>query len=145
MGTIMHLAVVPLLVLVAMVVVQPCTAVPIPHPRWHIHVVNGLSNETLLVHCKSRDDDLGIQHLVKGAEFHWTFRVSLFGRTLFWCYLEKPNFSVSFESFWVEKHVWLNSRCYDKNCIWIAKDDGIYLRNNPVNINERVHNWNKIG
>lgn len=140
-----HLAMVLLLVSAALAVVQPCMAVPLPLPTWQIHVVNGLENETLLVHCKSKDDDLGNQNLAaKGDEFHWTFKVNFFGTTLFWCYLQKPNFDVSFESFWVEKtHPWLNSRCYDKNCFWIAKDDGVYLRNNPAKTDELVHVWNK--
>ncbi|KAA0067970.1 hypothetical protein IC582_020086 [Cucumis melo] len=142
----MNLVVVILLVLVAVAVVQPCTAVPLPLPKWRIHVVNGLNNETLLVHCKSKDDDLGIHNLVsKGEEFQWTFKVNFFGTTLFWCYLQKPNFSVSFESFWVEKsHPWLNSRCFHNDCIWIAKDDAVYLRNNLDNVDERIHEWNKI-
>lgn len=139
-----------LLVLAALAVVQPCTAevlVPLPLPTWHIHVVNGLSNDTLSVHCKSKDNDLGNQNLVhRGDEFQWTFKVNFWGTTLFWCYLEKPHFNVSFEAYWVEKHEpWLNSRCYNNNCIWTAKDDGIYLKNNPTNVDELVHEWKKVG
>ncbi|KAL0560356.1 hypothetical protein IC582_000757 [Cucumis melo] len=142
----MQLAMPLLLVLVAVVLVQPSTAVPLPLPKWHIHVVNGLRNQTLFVHCKSKDDDLGNHTLsTKGQEVQWTFKVNFFGTTLFWCYLKKPNFYVAFESFWVEKtHPWLTSRCFDKNCIWIAKDDGIYLRNNLTNVDELVHPWNKM-
>lgn len=112
-------------------------------PKWHIHVVNGLSKVTLFVHCKSKDDDLGVHNLVtRGDEFQWTFQVNFWATTLYWCYLKKPNADVSFESFWVEQtHMWLQYRCTDKNCIWTAKDDGIYLRNNPDGVDERIHEW----
>ncbi|KAE8652322.1 hypothetical protein Csa_021997, partial [Cucumis sativus] len=95
--------------------------------RWHIHIVNGLTkNQNLFVHCQSKDDDLGKINLSVGKEFNWSFKVNFWGTSLFWCYLHKPNseYSVSFEAFWVEKKsIWLYYRCYNTNCIWIAKDD----------------------
>ncbi|KAL0560232.1 hypothetical protein IC582_000632 [Cucumis melo] len=112
--------------------------------RWHIHIVNGLSkDQNLFVHCQSKDDDLGKINLSFGREFNWSFKVNFWDTTLFWCYLQKPNAeSVSFEAFWVEKKsIWLFYRCYDTNCIWTAKDDGIYLKNNPINKDVLVHKW----
>lgn len=38
-------------------------------------------------------------------------------------------------------HQWLHDRCSPNNCIWIAKDDGIYLKNNPQNHDELIHKW----
>ncbi|MBA0737321.1 hypothetical protein Gogos_010791, partial [Gossypium gossypioides] len=47
---------------------------------WHVHVVNGLSNgQILLVHCKSKDDDLGIHNLTAKTEFTWKFKPNFFG------------------------------------------------------------------
>lgn len=112
--------------------------------KWDIHIVNGLTNgQNLLVHCKSKDDDLGEKNLSVGTEFNWSFTVNIWNTTLFWCYLRKPNAeSMSFEAFWVEKQsIWLFYRCYKNNCIWTAKDDGIYLRDNPVNRDVLVHKW----
>lgn len=112
--------------------------------RWHIHILNGLSHgQSLFVHCKSKDDDLGIHDLSFGSEFNWSFRVNFWGTTLFWCYLRKSNDkSVSFEAFWVEKtSIWLYYRCYKYNCIWTAKHDGIYLKDNPVGRDVLVHRW----
>ncbi|KAI9185099.1 hypothetical protein LWI28_004114 [Acer negundo] len=40
----------------------------------------------LYVHCKSRDNDLGLQNLTAGAEFEWHFKLNFSGSTLFWCY-----------------------------------------------------------
>lgn len=112
--------------------------------KWQIHVLNELSNDQMLfVHCKSRDDNLGQHNVSVGNEFNWSFRVNFWNTTLFWCFLRKPNAqSVSFEAFWIEKtSIWLFYRCYDSNCIWTAKDDGVYLRDNPARRDVLVHKW----
>ncbi|XP_031745090.1 S-protein homolog 1-like [Cucumis sativus] len=113
--------------------------------KWHIHVVNGLSNgQILLAHCKSKDNDLGERRLIAGTEFNWRFRVNFWNTTLFWCYLQKPNGQhSSFESFWIEsRSVWLYTMCFEKNCIWTAKDDGIYLKDNfDTHKDILIHKW----
>ncbi|XP_022143839.1 S-protein homolog 1-like [Momordica charantia] len=113
--------------------------------RWHVHVVNNLNNNFLDVHCKSKDDDLGYQRLVRGADFQWSFKVNFWGTTLFWCNLHKPGAYVTFEVFWPEsRNAWLRNRCHngtEGHCIWTAKDDGIYLRNIPTNSEELIHKW----
>ncbi|XP_038896423.1 S-protein homolog 1-like [Benincasa hispida] len=124
----------------------PRWSVPPPQPsRYYVHVVNGLSNADMVVHCQSKDDDLGYHHLVnRGDDYQWNFKENFWGTTLFWCKLEKPNAYVSFESFWPEsfKNTWLRDRCGTQGtCIWTAKDDGIYLRNMPINVDEFVHKW----
>lgn len=127
------------------------SAPPPKFSRWYVHVVNGLSNNaTLFVHCKSLDDDLGNQYLTHlGDDFQWNFKMNFWGTTLFWCYLSKPGANVSFEIFWQEvAHLWLHYRCTTigtpniGTCIWTAKDDGIYLRNTPDNVDELIHTWN---
>lgn len=123
----------------------PRVALPPPSPsRYYVHIVNGLSQFSMLVHCQSKDDDLGYQHLQnRGDDFQWNFKVNFWGTTLFWCKLEKPDAYVSFETFWPEsKNTWLRDRCGSQgSCIWIAKDDGIYLRNNPAQVDELIHKW----
>ncbi|KAL0560284.1 hypothetical protein IC582_000684 [Cucumis melo] len=118
---------------------------PPPQPsRYFVNVVNGLSYHSLDVHCQSKDDDLGYHHLVNhGDYFQWNFEENFFGTTLFWCRLEKSDAYVAFESFWPEStNRWLRDRCGNQGtCVWIAKDDGIYLRNIPVNVDELVHKW----
>ncbi|KAF7818495.1 putative glutathione S-transferase [Senna tora] len=64
--------------------------------KWHVYVVNGLSNnQNLVVRCKSKDDDLGIHNLYVGSNFTWSFKTDFFHSTLFWCY------SIAFLSFYV--------------------------------------------
>ncbi|XP_038896424.1 S-protein homolog 74-like [Benincasa hispida] len=113
--------------------------------RYYVHVVNGLKYLDMVVHCQSKDDDLGSHHLVNyGDDYQWNFKENIWGTTLFWCKLVKRDAYVSFESFWPEspKNTWLRDRCgIQGNCIWIAKNDGIYLRNNPANVDEYVHKW----
>lgn len=119
-------------------------SVPLHPVKYYIHVLNGLSNLDLGVHCQSKDNDLGYQHLInRGDDFQWNFNENIWGTTLFWCKLVKRDAYVSFEIFWPEsKNFWLRDRCGSEgNCIWTAKDDGIYLRNNPTNVDEYVHNW----
>ncbi|XP_022974913.1 S-protein homolog 1-like [Cucurbita maxima] len=95
----------------------PRVALPPPGPsRYYIHVVNGLSKLGLLVHCQSKDDDLGYHRLLNhGDDYQWNF-----------------------------KHLWLRDRCKHGTvgtCIWTAKDDGIYLRNFLANVDELIHKW----
>ncbi|XP_022143780.1 S-protein homolog 1-like [Momordica charantia] len=126
----------------SLAIVEQIEAVPLS--KWQIHVRNELSNtQMLFVHCKSKNDDLGEHNLSVGTEFNWRFRVNIWDTTLYWCYLQKPNGqSVSFDAFWVEKDsIWLYYKCLESNCTWKAKDDGIYLRNNPDGRDVFVHKW----
>ncbi|CAN6912528.1 unnamed protein product, partial [Brassica oleracea] len=51
---------------------------------WQITVVNGLiTSETLFVHCKSKDDDLGEQNLHLGDRFSWNFGENMLHSTKF--------------------------------------------------------------
>ncbi|XP_023549414.1 S-protein homolog 1-like [Cucurbita pepo subsp. pepo] len=113
---------------------------------YNIHLVNDLKVLGIMVHCKSRDDDLGVHYLPhRGDDYHFGFNVNVWQSTLFWCKVEKQNTYISFESFWTEvRHTWLRDRCQDGSvgtCIWKVKDDGIYLRNNAANTEELVHTW----
>ncbi|KAL9431247.1 hypothetical protein AB3S75_026432 [Citrus x aurantiifolia] len=114
---------------------------PIPTKTWHVHVVNNLSNnQTLFLHCKSKDDDLGEHKLTTGTESNWKFKENFFQTTLFWCYLRKPdNFCNNFKVFWNED--FFQFRCRYKDCIWTAKDEGIYLKNIPEGRDELWQKW----
>ena len=116
---------------------------PIPTTTWHVHVVNNLSNnQTLFLHCKSKEDDLGEHNLTAGTEFTWKFKQNFFQTTLFWCYLRKPDkFCSIFNVFWKED--FFQFRCSYKNCIWIAKVEGIYLKNIPEGHDELWQKWKR--
>jgi len=99
--------------------------------KWHVYVVNELNNkQSLLVHCQSKDDDLGSHQLSQGGNFTWTFRVNFSHSTLFWCHVKRDNNNgcdsgASFDVFWYDEHLF--RKCHWKNCLWKVRDDGIYL------------------
>ena len=127
--------------LVVALAIRPAYA-PIPLETWHVHVVNNMGNQMMLmVHCKSRDNDLGERNLSPGAEFQWKFKMNFFEKTLFWCYWrpEKGNRHANFDVFWKDDDLFY--KCNYKNCYWIAKDDGIYLKNIPEEYDEFRHKW----
>lgn len=102
--------------------------------RWDVHVVNGLSSgNTLFLHCKSEDNDLGMHNLLVGAEFSWHFMPNVWGTTLYWCYMRKEkDVFAEFDVFLEQSndlYNWFAQCCNYENCIWTAKDEGIYLRN----------------
>ncbi|TYJ23719.1 hypothetical protein E1A91_A08G212300v1 [Gossypium mustelinum] len=107
---------------------------------WHIHAVNGLSNDqTLLVHCKFKDDDLGVHNLIVGSEFISKFRSRIIKGTFFGCYMSFSNHQASFKVFW-DNYV-LYNMCDWGTCIWTAKDDRIYLKNIPKNQDVYCYDW----
>ncbi|KAK8479353.1 hypothetical protein V6N12_074552 [Hibiscus sabdariffa] len=109
---------------------------------WHVHAVNGLSsNKILFIHCKSADNDLGEHNLTAGNEFQWKFKENLLGTTLFWCFMASRSDHVhaKFNVFVINKDLFY--RCNWKHCIWIAKDDGIYLKNIPQGYDEFHYTW----
>ena len=114
-----------------------------PLTKWKVTITNQLSRgQTLLVHCKSKDNDLGDHTLQVGQNFSWKFKVNFFSTTLFWCNLRtSSNKHVSIEVFWPEKHDWLGYRCAYTTCNWDARDNGIYLENLIKNVDEFVRTW----
>lgn len=116
-----------------------------PMEKWNVHVANQMGDvRTLVTHCKSKDDDLGIHDVSPGSDFNWSFKVNIAGTTLFWCYVHNDHQHANFQVFWVEneeKTSWLHYRCRWKSCIWVAKDDGIYIRNSPESRDEIQHQW----
>ncbi|KAB2636491.1 hypothetical protein D8674_027025 [Pyrus ussuriensis x Pyrus communis] len=111
--------------------------------RWHVHVVNNLgARKTLFAHCQSKNDDIGNHTIAPGAEITWSFKPNFFGTTLYWCYTRTDHEHTAFDVYWEEsKHNWLRYRCNYKECFWIAKDDGFYIRIIPEKRDELIHKW----
>lgn len=96
-------------------------------------------NQTMSVHCKSKDDDLGIQNLPQGANTTWSFRTNFVHSTLFWCYMSKANAHAALKVFWQD--IYLFQKCNWKNCIYIAKDDGVYIKDFPNDCDVFAKKW----
>ncbi|CAN0897800.1 S-protein homolog 1 [Linum grandiflorum] len=99
-------------------------------PFWtytHVHVINELSkSKPLLVHCKSKDDDMGIHWVGPNGEYEWRFKPKIFGNTLFWCHVKKRDKEIVYKAYWEDNHD--NDRQYMDHVRWVAKEDGLYLR-----------------
>ncbi|KAL8533125.1 hypothetical protein ACS0TY_009393 [Phlomoides rotata] len=52
-----------------------------------VHVYNDLPRETLFVHCKSKDDDLGIHYVKAKQDYNFSFCIKPFS-TLFTCHVQ---------------------------------------------------------
>lgn len=75
----------------------------------------------LTIHCKSKDDDLGIHVLGYNKYFEWTFFINIWGTTLFFCGLNWRDASKTFDAYKVKRD---KNRC--NRCLWVAKNDGVY-------------------
>ncbi|EEF45215.1 S-protein homolog 21 [Ricinus communis] len=103
--------------------------------RYHVHIINDLTRHTLNVHCKSKDDDLGPHLLQLGEEFHFTFRVNFWGTTLFWCNFKwGKNHGGDYHIFWYRDDLLYDCGYEQKNCIWSARNSGMWLMNIPDGI-----------
>lgn len=87
--------------------------------KSHVKVFNYLqSYQDLMIHCKSKDDDLGVHRLRYGENFEWSFRVNFFGRTQYYCSFEWPG-SIK----WFDIYVgWRDDRLCD-TCLWGIWED----------------------
>ncbi|KAI3458956.1 hypothetical protein Pfo_015619 [Paulownia fortunei] len=103
-----------------------------------VRVVNNLPQKSppLLLHCASKNDDLGYRTLPINKDFHFEF-CSNFFNTLFFCHLWWGKKSIVFDAYNVN---WKGNRCTDGECYWAAKSDGIYFSGYypPKNLTKRL-------
>ncbi|CAL0314680.1 unnamed protein product [Lupinus luteus] len=105
------------------------------YPRIHVYIMNGLSPGTLLtVHCKSKDDDLGVQLLKHLEEFTFSFNYNIFalqGYTLFFC-----GFTWNGKLHWFEVYNWKRDHHYNVvNLRWSITEGA------PCLFNYVTHNY----
>lgn len=119
---------------------QPCFA--FRFSRWTVRVFNDMKNgEMLSIHCKSKDDDLGLRYLDVRTQFTWSFRENLWSSTLFWCYIRNQDDHVSLEVFNAYEPN-LYYRCKSFEYIWSIREDGIYVLNKAFdNQFELIGKW----
>ncbi|KAG0555567.1 hypothetical protein M758_12G182100 [Ceratodon purpureus] len=49
-----------------------------------VNLINAI-NDSVVVHCWSRESDLGQSNVFPGMNYYWSFHPNLFGRTVFKC------------------------------------------------------------
>ncbi|PIA36549.1 hypothetical protein AQUCO_03300023v1 [Aquilegia coerulea] len=118
--------------------------------KMHVFIENELGpNNTLTVHCKSKDDDLGEHNVDFQDNYEWSFYENFFFTTLYWCRI-----------WWYDHHqlVWVHNDMFDSNndeedlgceykgtmysCVRRAQWDGIYF----VQLNgefKKIYNWSR--
>ncbi|KAF8016972.1 hypothetical protein BT93_H2233 [Corymbia citriodora subsp. variegata] len=72
---------------------------------------------TLIVHCKSKDDDLGVRYITESWSF--SFTPNPFGRTLFFCRFSWPG-----QSEWFDIYKGNRDWHYCEQCIWNILPNG---------------------
>ncbi|KAL4291145.1 hypothetical protein GQ457_14G019130 [Hibiscus cannabinus] len=91
----------------------------LPH-KAQVLIYNDLAPETdLVVHCKSKDDDLGIRHITYGNDFEFHFRPSFSGNTLFFCSMQWNGTTYMFDIYSEIRDISLCS-----HCVWQIRTTG---------------------
>ncbi|XP_042486776.1 S-protein homolog 5-like [Macadamia integrifolia] len=75
----------------------------------------------LTIHCKSRDDDLGVHYLPHNEYFDWRFNDNIWGSTLFFCHFQWRDADVYFDIYDATRD---RLRC--SLCWWSARIDALY-------------------
>lgn len=66
--------------------------------KTYVRVSNDLGgNINLLVHCRSKDSDLGVHQIGNRQYIDWTFRDNIIGTTLYWCNMKWNQIDRSFQ------------------------------------------------
>ncbi|CAL0311320.1 unnamed protein product [Lupinus luteus] len=99
------------------------------YPRIHVYMTNRLPKGTLLtLHCKSKDDDLGVHYLNYNEQYTFSFHYNIFrfqGYTLFFC-----GFTWNGKLHWFEVYNWKRDSSYGReNLRWVIEEDGPCLFN----------------
>ena len=95
----------------------------------------------LKVHCKSGNDDMGVHYLKPDGFYYFTFHDNVMGDTLFWCTLSKgPDYKIS-STF--DAYVEDNNKHHGGTYSYLARDDGIYHRNQDYVKLHKKFDWNR--
>ncbi|GAB2228993.1 hypothetical protein Droror1_Dr00023127 [Drosera rotundifolia] len=103
----------------------------------YVHIINKVEDHAVIaVHCKSKDNDLGLHYLNYEETYQFKFRVNFWGTTLFFCGFH-----------WHDKQVigdaYDYSRDWDRcpvNCDWIVDQEAVYGVNKK-GVYDVVYHW----
>ncbi|KAJ4835133.1 hypothetical protein Tsubulata_041543 [Turnera subulata] len=89
-----------------------------------VHITNTLERgQALTVHCKSKDDDLGVRQLGPSQSFMFSFTPRfLFGSTLYFCKFSWAGGSRWFDIY--DQGRESSHRCIDQKYFWKIYQDG---------------------
>ncbi|PIA33708.1 hypothetical protein AQUCO_04000043v1 [Aquilegia coerulea] len=107
--------------------------------KRHVSIANGLGpSNTLTVHCRSKDTDLGERNVAYGQTYEWTFRDNLLESTLYWCCMWWYNHHELVWGNFEVHHASSDGHTYCQNIVKRAQWDGLYYQ-----LPDKFHNWVK--
>ncbi|GAV91251.1 Self-incomp_S1 domain-containing protein, partial [Cephalotus follicularis] len=83
--------------------------------------VQNTIQSNVIVHCKSKDDDLGVRVLSQGNYFGFTFNINLWRTTLFFCGFTSQYGRGVYDIVKARRD---SHRC--THCSWEVREDGVY-------------------
>lgn len=104
----------------------------------YVAITNGIVNMNLSVHCKSKDDDLGVQVLPTNQTFEFTFWTNILGSTRFWC-----SFSWADQFKYLDIFVQRRDAVECNHCSWSINPAGPCRLNRHTFHFDICYPWNK--
>ncbi|KAH7521868.1 S-protein homolog 6 [Ziziphus jujuba] len=105
-----------------------------------VRIFNKLGNgQDLTIHCKSKDDDLGVVTIGDNGVFYWKFRVNILGSTLFFCGL---NWTDGYGVYDIYKAKRDMDRCPTR-CNWEAHTDCLHGLRQGDYLWDFIYNWTR--
>ncbi|GAB2295373.1 hypothetical protein Dimus_029544 [Dionaea muscipula] len=94
----------------------------------------------LEVHCKSKDNDLGVYTIADNENFLWSFRPNIRGTTLFYCNVSSQTYGVA--KFQAYNHHRDKMRC-TSFCAWLVRANGVHGFNQKIQEEDMLIQWEK--
>ncbi|KAK8997097.1 hypothetical protein V6N11_020590 [Hibiscus sabdariffa] len=107
--------------------------------KTHVLIYNDIGTGTqLAVHCKSKDDDLGLYVLVYRQSYEFSFHRDFFLKTLFFCNMQWNGTVYRFDIYNQKRD---DYRCGDR-CEWNVHGDGACMLNPQTSKFDICYGWN---
>ncbi|ONI27011.1 hypothetical protein PRUPE_1G062900 [Prunus persica] len=104
-----------------------------------VKIINALGPQTdLNVHCRSKNDDIGLHNLHHEDNFQFHFRPNYWRSTKFYC-----SFKWSDQFHWFD--IFIHNRDDCKHCTWMIKSGGPCRYNDETESFDKCYLWNDKG
>lgn len=104
-------------------------------------VVKNRIGKSIKLHCRSKDDDLGLHAVQNRGEYRWGFGINFLGTTLFYCDVSWKNLRGYYHFVaYSYKRDW--GRC-ESECVLFITKVGIYGKNKETKHWELMYSFDK--